>query len=477
MSPLWTHTDAATATGGKAYGAWSATGVSIDSRSAKPGDLFVAIKGPNSDGHDYVAPALAAGASAAMVAERRADWSGDAPLLMVENTDTGLAALGHGARRRLGKDSRIIGVTGSVGKTGTKEALRHCLSRQAATTATEGNLNNQWGLPLSLARMPAATVYGIFELGMNHAGEISALSTILQPDIAIITTVEPVHIEFFDGVEGIADAKAEIFDGMNGNGIAILNRDNAHYERLSGHAKSRQLAEIISFGRDPAANARLVDCALSETHSDIDADICGEKIHYRLGAPGQHWALNSLAVLAAIKAGGGDIADASDALANLTPMKGRGERRLISTPGGDFTLIDESYNASPASMRAALQVLVNAIPGDGGRRIAVLGDMLELGAASDELHAGLAPDIAAAGIDIVITAGRHMAGLSRILPAAIKASHGETSDDILANVVETVRAGDIVTVKGSLGSRMGPIADALRELDLHQGEEAETDAL
>ncbi|HAT34195.1 MAG TPA: UDP-N-acetylmuramoylalanyl-D-glutamyl-2, 6-diaminopimelate--D-alanyl-D-alanine ligase, partial [Rhodospirillaceae bacterium] len=252
MSPLWTHEDASAASGGTAHGVWSAQGVSIDSRTVKTEDLFVAIKGPNSDGHDYVATALAAGAAAAMVSERRTDWPDDAPLLLVENTDAGLAALGHGARKRIGENACIIGVTGSVGKTGTKEALRHCLAEQAPTTATEGNLNNQWGLPLSLARMPAATVYGIFELGMNHAGEISALSKILQPDIAIITTVEPVHTEFFDSVEGIADAKAEIFDGMNPDGVAILNRDNAYFDRLIGHAETRELSKIISFGSDPS---------------------------------------------------------------------------------------------------------------------------------------------------------------------------------------------------------------------------------
>lgn len=477
MSPLWTHSDAARATGGKSESVWSANGVSIDSRTVDPGDLFVAIKGPNSNGHDFVAPALDAGAAAAMVSERRPEWPDDAPLLTVGDTNEGLAALGRAARARIGKSARIIGVTGSVGKTGTKETLRHCLARQAPTTASEGNLNNQWGLPLSLARMPATTVYGIFEIGMNHAGEISTLSKILQPDIAIITTVEPVHTEFFDSVEAIADAKAEIFDGMGTDGIAILNRDNINFERLMRHATARNLANIISFGSDTAADVRLIDCALEDSHSDVEAEIFGKKLRYRLGAPGRHWALNSLAVLAGISAAGGDIVEAAQALANIAPMKGRGERRKIPVAGGDFTLIDESYNASPASMRAALQVLANSVPGKGGRRIAVLGDMLELGGESETIHADLAPDLAAADVDIVLTAGPHMAQLSAALPPSIAATHGQASDDILPKVIATVRAGDVVTVKGSLGSRMGPIADALRALDETHGEETKSGAL
>jgi UDP-N-acetylmuramoyl-tripeptide--D-alanyl-D-alanine ligase len=469
MTPLWTHSEAARACDGDSAGEWSANGVSIDSRSIAQDDLFVAIRGPNADGHDYVQSAINAGAAAAMVAEIRPEWPTDMPHVMVTDTNKGLDALGNGARNRITKVARILGVTGSVGKTGTKEALRHVLSRQAATIATQGNLNNQWGLPLSLARMPADTVYGIFELGMNHAGEISALSKILRPHIAIITTVEPVHTEFFDSVEDIADAKAEIFDGMAPDGIAILNRDNPYFDRLQSRAIEKKLGRIISFGDHPDAEARVINCALSASSSDIQANICGESLSYRLGAPGKHWVLNSLAVLAGVKAAGGDVGEAALALANINALKGRGEQKLIAYDGGTFTLIDESYNASPASMRAAFQVLKNATPAQNGRRIAVLGDMLELGCEADAIHAALAKDMSLAGIDIAILAGTHMAALCTALPKSVVTEHGETSDAILPAVINTVRPGDVVTVKGSLGSRMAPITTALAALDETKG--------
>lgn len=469
MTPLWTHSEATQACHGASTGEWAANGVSIDSRAIARDDLFVAIKGPNADGHNYVQSALNAGAVAAMVSEIRPEWPSDIPHVLVDDTDKGLNALGHGARNRIAKTARVLGVTGSIGKTGTKEALRHVLSQQALTTATQGNLNNHWGLPLSLARMPADTVYGILELGMNHAGEISALSKILRPHIAIITTIEPVHTEFFNSVENIADAKAEIFDGMASDGIAILNRDNPYFNRLQSRAIEKKLNRVISFGDHADAEARVINCTLAASFSDIHADICGESLTYRLGAPGKHWVLNSLAVLAGVKVAGGDVAEAALALADINALKGRGEQRLITYNGGTFTLIDESYNASPASMRAAFQVLKNATPTQNGRRIAVLGDMLELGSESDAIHAALAKDVSSAGIDIAIIAGKHMAALYTALPKSVAAEHGATSDTILPVVINTVRPGDVVTVKGSLGSRMAPITAALAALDETKG--------
>ena len=471
MSTLWTHTEASKATGGKAYGAWQANGVSIDSRTAKAGDLFVAIKGLNSDGHDYVTSAIARGAAAAMVTQRRANWDKNMPLLEVPDANLGLSALGQFARQRLSKKGRIIGVTGSVGKTGIKEALRHCLSQQAPTSATKGNLNNKWGLPLSLARMPASTVYGIFEMGMNCSGEISSLSKILKPEIAIISNIEAVHIEFFDSVDDIANAKAEIFHGMGKNGIAILNRDNHYFKKLENQAEIAHLSEVISFGSSKNADARLLNFNLEANFTTVEADIFGEILKYQIGVPGDHWALNSLAVLAAVKASGGNIFLAADSLREMPQLKGRGEQTKISMPDGDFILIDESYNASPVSVRAALKVLSNMQPSPPGRRIAVLGDMLELGDCSNKLHAELAVEIEEAGVDVVFTVGNRMAALAKKLPGQIISWHEITSDKIIPKVVSEVRAGDVITIKGSFGSRMGLVADALRTLCKDKREE------
>ena len=464
MSPLWSHVEASMATGGVVLGKWQADGVSIDSRTVKAGDLFVAIKGPRSDGHDYVSAAIAKGASAAMVTQKNPVWREHIPLLVVSDTNTGLSELGRFARNRISKKGHIIGVTGSVGKTGIKEALRHCLERQAPTCATKGNLNNKWGLPLSLARMPRTTTYGIFEVGMSCPGEITSLSSILKPDIAIISTVEAVHIEFFKSVEEIADAKAEIFHGMDTNGIAILNGDNDHYAKLEFHAKSACIAHIFSFGSNKKADARLIKYSLGTDFSTIEADIFGEVLKYQIALPGRHWALNSLAVLAAVKAGDGNVSLAAESLRELPSIKGRGKTTKISIPGGYFTLIDESYNASPVSVRAALGVLADSQPHLCGRRIAILGDMLELGESSDELHEGLLPIIKESMIDVVFTVGTKMAALATILPDQIVSWHKNTSDEIIPEIINAVQIGDVVTVKGSLGSRMGLIVDALKAL-------------
>jgi UDP-N-acetylmuramyl-tripeptide synthetase/UDP-N-acetylmuramoyl-tripeptide--D-alanyl-D-alanine ligase len=461
--PLWSADEAAQATGGKSTGDWRAVGVSIDSRSVKPNELFVALKGPNFDGHDYVGAALKAGAAAALVHRFPDGVPTDAPLLVVDDTMAGLEALGQAARRR--SHATFLAVTGSVGKTGTKEMLRLALGANGSTYASTGNLNNQWGVPLSLANMARDCAYAVFELGMNHAGEIGPLSRQVRPKVAIITTVEPAHLEFFPSVEAIADAKAEIFEGMDGESVAILNRDNPHYQRLAESATARGVGRVVSFGRHAEAQARLVDSTLSAASSRISADILGDNVEYRLQMPGAHWALNSLAVLAAATCVGADLAAAAAALSRLEPLKGRGQRVRIPLAGGSIELIDESYNASPAAMRAAFQVLAQTRPASGGRRIAVLGDMRELGETARLLHADLAPDLKAARADLVFTCGPLMEWLHVSLPDAMRGGHAPDSQALVPMVVNAVQAGDVVLVKGSLGSRMAPIVEALRALE------------
>ncbi|BAI72716.1 UDP-N-acetylmuramoyl-tripeptide--D-alanyl-D-alanine ligase [Azospirillum sp. B510] len=472
---LWTARDAAAATGGHLTGpsAWAATGVAIDSRKVAPGDLFVAIRGPNFDGHAFVGAALAAGAVAALVDHPPDGLPADAPLLIAPvDPLEAMAAMGVVARANCG--ARIIGVTGSVGKTGTKETLRHVLSAQGATYATEGSLNNHWGVPLSLARLPADSAYGVFELGMNHAGEIGPLSRQVKPHVAIITTVEAAHLEFFSGVEAIADAKAEIFEGLDPNGVAVLNRDNGQYARLAAAARRHGLSHVWGFGTDEKADARLLDCSLHATCSAVTAVIRGERLQYCLSQPGRHWVMNSLSVLLAVKALGGDVATAARALSSLPSVKGRGTRRRIQLPQGAFTLIDESYNASPAAMAATLEVLGKIDPGAGGRRVAVLGDMRELGDRADALHIALAEPLRAAQVDTVHACGPHMRALFDRLPEAMRGVWTETSVELAPIVAAGVKGGDVIMVKGSLGSRTGLIVDALTALD--SGRESEDKA-
>jgi UDP-N-acetylmuramoyl-tripeptide--D-alanyl-D-alanine ligase len=452
MTTLWTSDDAAAATGGRNTGAWQASGVSIDSRSVESGDLFVALAGPKFDGHDFVAGALARGGAAALVSKQPPKLEPNAKLLMVGDTQAALEALGRAARARM--RGRVIAVTGSVGKTGTKEALKAALARQGRAFASSGSLNNHWGVPLSLSRLPPNADYGIFELGMNHPGEIDALVRMVRPHIAVITTIEPVHLGFFASVEAIADAKAEIFNAVEPGGAAVLNRDNPHFVRLAKAAQAHGIARIIGFGEHPDAAVRLIDCELHPDASVVTAAVMGEVIDYSLGLPGRHWVMNSLAVLATVHAAGGDIAAAAAALATLAPLAGRGQRHAIPLASSSFTLIDESYNASPASMRAAFSVLAGTEPGTDGRRIAVLGDMLELGAESARLHAALAQPLVEAGIDLVFTLGNEMRALDESLPAAQRGGHADTVDELATLLGRRLRAGDVVTIKGSHGSKL-----------------------
>lgn len=457
-APLWTDAEAAAATGGTPAGSpWDATGVSIDSRTVQPGDLFIALAGPNHDGHDHVAAALAAGAAAAIVHRRPSDVPEDAPLLLVKDTTAALEDLGTAARAR--SQARIAAITGSVGKTGTKEMLRLALAEQGATHASTGNLNNHLGVPLSLARLPRDAKFGIFELGMNHAGELIPLSRMVRPQVAAITTVEAVHMEFFGSTEAIADAKAEVFAGLEPGGIAVLPRDNRHFQRLAQAVPGT----IRSFGSHIESTARLLDAGIDPAATVVFALIGDKALSYRVGIPGLQWAMNSLAVLLVVEALGADVERAAKALAAMSAPKGRGERRRVAVAGGTAEVIDESYNASPVSMRAAIATLASAKPAKGARRIAVLGDMLELGETGPALHASLAETLEAWAIDLVYTAGPLMQRLHESLPEHRRGGHAESSDALAPLVKQAVRPGDVVMVKGSAGSRMGRVVQTLAE--------------
>lgn len=458
---LWTATEAQAATGGTLMGpAWDACGVSIDSRSVAPGDLFIALAGPSHDGHAFVKAAIAAGAAAALVHDIPAGCEG-LPLLLVPDTMTGLQALGRAARDR--SNARIVAVTGSVGKTGTKEMLALALSQQGATHWSVGSFNNHWGVPLSLARMPADSRFAVFELGMNHPGEIVPLVAMVRPHAVIVTTVEAVHTAFFKSTEEIAQAKAEIFTGLEADGIAILNRDNRHFRRLAKAAKAAGITNIQSFGSHIDADARLLDCAVDPDETAVFALVRDRALAYRIGVPGLHWAMNSLAVVLALGALGADAEAGARALAGMNPPKGRGERHRIAVPGGTAQLIDESYNASPVSMKAAIATLAAAKPGKGGRRVAVLGDMLELGDDAAALHAGLADALNTWTIDQIHTAGPMMAHLHAALPPERRGLHAANSQELAAMVKAAVKIGDVIMVKGSAGSRMGRVVTALQE--------------
>jgi len=462
MSALWTIDAMAAAMGAKKSGALptSVNGISIDSRTLVRGNAFFAIQGECRDGHDFVEAALKAGAGLAVVARARAPrFAADAPLLVVDDVLEALRALARAARART--QAKVIAVTGSVGKTGTKEALRLALAADGATHASAASYNNHWGVPLSLARCPAEVKYAVFEIGMNHAGEITPLAKLVRPHVAIVTAIEPVHLEYFGALEKIADAKAEIFLGLESDGAAVLNRDNAQYARLQRAAKAAGVARIVTFGENARADARLKRCALQADGSTVEARILGQNVTYKLGAPGRHWVLNSLAVLAACVLAGADLALAALALSGFKPAIGRGARVSLQVPGGKALLIDESYNANPASMAAAIALLGQAPLGARGRRIAVLGDMLELGAQGPELHRGLAAAIAGAKVDLVFCAGPLMRSLWEALPSAARGGYAESAAALEASVLGALRAGDAVMVKGSLGSRMGPIVKAL----------------
>lgn len=462
MQPLWSSPELSAALGVDPEGGSGAavTGVSIDTRTLQPGDLFVALVDQR-DGHHFVPAAFKAGAVAALVAQTYSRQVGDGALFRVDDPLKGLEALGRAARQRLSSKARIVGVTGSAGKTGTKEMLRTCLSRLGATHASEKSYNNHWGVPLTLARMPRETVFGVFEIGMNHAGEIRPLTKMVRPDAAIITTVEAVHLEHFPSVEAIADAKGEIFEGLPPGGAAIIKSDNPHAARLKSIAEKLG-AMPVTFGFDANAGVRGLNFRASDDGSDMVVDVGGSSFPVHLAMPGRHIAENALAVAAALYFIGADVGKALAALADLAPPSGRGARSTLYVGEGEALLIDESYNANPASMRAALATL-GAVPRQRySRRIAVLGDMLELGSEAPALHAGLKSAVDEADVDLVFACGPHMKGLYDALPAAKKGGYALTSSSIEATLAGNLRAGDVVMVKASNGTRLGPVVAALK---------------
>ena len=461
--PLWTVDELVAATGGRLHGQVTRplNGVTIDSRNFSPGDIFVAIKGDTHDGHAFAANALIAGAGLAIVTRVTDEMKAAGAVLEVaEDPLRGLENIGRAARARC--QAQVIAVTGSVGKTSAKEMLRTALSASGLTHASAASFNNHWGVPLTLARMPRDTAFGVFEIGMNHAGEITPLVGMVKPHVAIITTIAASHLGHFNSLDDIAEAKAEIFSGVVAGGHAVINRDTPYFDRLAAVARATGIGRIVSFGKSSQADVRIERLALHADCCCVTADVLGESVIYKLGLPGEHMAVNSLAVLAAVKLSGADLARAALALAAAQPAKGRGVRERLPIAGGELLLIDESYNANPASVAAALALLATAKPGKGGRRIAVLGDMLELGEQSAALHAGLFEPMDAARVDVLYAAGPLMANLWDRVPEPKRGAHAATSEAIRDALLAGLRAGDVVMVKGSLGSRMGPLVEAVR---------------
>ncbi|MDB5592504.1 UDP-N-acetylmuramoylalanyl-D-glutamyl-2,6-diaminopimelate--D-alanyl-D-alanine ligase [Enterovirga sp.] len=459
--PLWTPAEIAAVPGARLLGARApATGISIDTRTLAPGDLFFAIRGVASDGHDHVRTALAAGAAAAVVAEERAaDFANAGPLVVVPDVLEALRALGRAARARTA--AGVVGVTGSVGKTGTKDALRLVLSGFGPTHAATASFNNHWGVPVTLARMPRETAFGVFEVGMNHPGEIVPLTAMVRPHVAVVTAVEPVHIAHFRSVSGIADAKGEIFSGLEPGGVAVIPSDNPHHGRLLAHAGASRAGRVVGFGEGAGADVRALRIAAGPDHSFVEADVLGRRVAYRIGMAGRHVALNSLAVLAVAHVLGLDIGQAASAYAGLVPPAGRGERIRLRAPSGEFLLIDESFNANPASMRAALAALALVELPAGGRRVAVLADMGELGEAGPAAHRELAEAVAAANVDVVFAAGPLIRDLWEALPPGLRGAYAESAAALQPAVLDAVRGGDAVMVKGSKSTLVSKIAATL----------------
>lgn len=457
---LWTHETAAEATAGKTEGKWQALRVEIDSRKILPGDLFVALKGENFDGHAFVADALKRGAVAAVVSHAP-EGVPSVALLVVEDTQKALDALGRAGRKR--SNAKIVGVTGSVGKTSTKEMLRLALSAHGKTYATTGNYNNHIGTPLNLANLPLDTEFAVLEMGMNHAGEIAHLTRMVRPDVAIITTVEAVHIEFFRSIEGIANAKSEIFEGVRAGGVAIINRDNPHYALMSKRADEHKIKRILTFGEHEKADCRLVRYEPTAMGCLVVASVLGKQVSHTMQAVGKHWAMTSLIVLATSHALGLDVDKTARALEAFAELEGRGKWSALAVPGGMVTLIDDSYNASPAAMRAAFAKTHELWIGHGkkGRKIAALGDMLELGEESPQFHADLAEDLQAQEFDAVFTAGAFMQHLHEALPAQLRGAHVAKAADLLPMLLNDLQEGDILLVKGSHGSKMHELVKAL----------------
>ncbi|MCK0149068.1 UDP-N-acetylmuramoyl-tripeptide--D-alanyl-D-alanine ligase [Marivita sp. S6314] len=476
---LWTHADAVAATGGTSTTDWTADGVSIDTRTLQPGDLFVALKAAR-DGHDFVAQALANGAAAALVSRVPEGVPDDAPLLIVEDVQAGLEALGRAARARTG--AKVVGITGSVGKTSTKEMMRTVLGAHGAVHAAEASYNNHWGVPLTLARMPAETDFAVIEIGMNHPGEIAPLSKLARPHVAVVTIVAPAHLEAFENIEGIAHEKASIFDGLEPGGTAIWNGDLPTSAILGAKAAATARTSI-SFGESDACDMRVTSIREGDGHCVAEAEMSSASLLYKIDAPGRHFALNGAAVLAVCEVLDLDRALSLAAIGRWHPGAGRGAHVIVTLDGSDpnatLALFDDAYNANPASTAASLAVLAAApVQHDigrvsRGRRIAVLGDMKELGPTGPDLHAGLADLDATKQLDLVHCVGPLMRHLHDALPEAQRGLWCDTAQDMAAQLPRLLDAGDVVMVKGSLSMGLARVVDAIRNM----GEGGPRDAL
>ncbi len=469
---LWTNITAEEATHGETNASWEAKHVEIDSRKIKEGDLFVAIKGENFDGHKFVSEALARGAVAAMVSDT-SGLTDDASVLVVEDTMKALEDLARYARNRT--QAKIIGVTGSVGKTSTKEMLRLALSVHGKTYASHGNFNNHIGAPLNLANLPKDADFGVFEMGMNHAGEISHLTTMVKPHVAIITCVDAVHLEFFDSTESIADAKAEIFEGVQEGGCAILHADSKHLSRLKMAAARNQISDVFTFGEAMDADVRLISYQSTKTGCNADATIAGDLVNFDLLAIGRHWAQVALITLATIHALGLDYKKPATLLAKFDEPDGRGKLARISlADGGEVMVIDDSYNASPASMRSAFAKTTEAWQAHGakGKKIAALGDMLELGHEAPTLHKALAGELENYEFHKVYTAGSLMKHLHKVLPEPMRGAHVDDVDQLAALLLSDLADGDVLLIKGSHGSRIYQTARALLAVNTEENKHA-----
>lgn len=469
-SPLWTAAEAAQATQGEARGDWSVTGVSIDTRTIAPGDLFVALSAAR-DGHDFVAQALENGAGAALVSRIPDGVAPDAPLLIVPDVLRGLEALGRAARARI--TGQVVAVTGSVGKTSTKEMLRTVIGGQRRVHAAEASYNNHWGVPLTLARMPRDTQVAVIEIGMNHPGEIAPLARLARPHVAMITTVGTAHLEAFDDITGIAREKASIFEGLMPDGWAVVNGDLDTTPILIAAAEAAG-ANILTFGEAPGNHHRLTKVDIVDHATVAEALIWRAKALFKVSAAGRHYAMNALGVLAVIRALGLDRAVACADLAQWAPPAGRGMRERLLLDSVDdhlaFELIDDAFNANPVSMAASLEVIAAARPKDNlgrharGRRIAVLGEMLELGPDEIQMHAALADLPAMAQLDVVHCVGERMQALYDALPVEKRGRFARKAADLAEKAERLVDAGDVVLVKGSKGSKVSLVVDALRKM-------------
>jgi UDP-N-acetylmuramoyl-tripeptide--D-alanyl-D-alanine ligase len=447
MSVLWTSEEIERATLGRASAPFTVTGLTLDSRNSHPGCLYIAIKGETKDGHDFVPHAFESAAAAALVSK---PVNTGGPLITVAHTQRGLEDLARAARAR--SEATVVAVTGSAGKTTTKEMLKLAFGALGQTHVSGASFNNHWGVPFSVAGLPREAAFAVFEIGMNHFGEIRGLVPFVKPHIALITTIAPAHLEFFGNCQAIADAKSEIFEGLMPGGPALLPLDSPHCERLKSRAKQFGVTNILTFGSAACADARLLQYEEIPGGVRIRCDVLGKTVEAVIGAPGRHIASNALGALLAVAAAGGDVAQAAAALETFAALKGRGERLTF----GDITVIDESYNANPASMAAALGLLAKA----PGRKIAVLGDMLEMGTEGPALHADLKPHLAAA--DLVFLCGPLMASLYDALPADRRSGYAANSKELAPLVAAAVTSGDTILVKGSNGSRMAAVIEALK---------------